>query len=101
MVRLTSILTDAPLKAAQPINASRCGDCSACTEACPAGAVSGKLWSAGLAREEFFNAAACHETARERALRGLGVEITQCGKCIEVCPWTRSYLDGALTPASG
>ncbi|GHU96300.1 hypothetical protein FACS1894208_10730 [Clostridia bacterium] len=100
MVRITSILTDAPLKAAQPANTSRCGDCTACAEACPAGAVSGKLWSAGLARKEFFDAAACRKTARERAMRGFGEEVTQCGKCIEVCPWTRRYLDELVTPVS-
>jgi inosine/xanthosine triphosphate pyrophosphatase family protein/ferredoxin len=92
MVRISSIMTNAPFSLSAPVNESKCGDCTACTSACPAGAVSGKLWHVGLAREEFFDATACRKVARERAMRGFGVEITQCGKCIEVCPWTRRYL---------
>jgi epoxyqueuosine reductase QueG len=93
MVRIASILTDAPLETVKPINTSQCGDCTVCAQACPAGAVSGKQWSVELARKDFFDAAACRKIARERALQGFGVEITQCGKCIEVCPWTRRYLN--------
>ncbi len=95
MIRLSSILTDAPLAVAGPVDESRCGDCTACTEACPAGAISGRPWAVGMARDDFFDAAACRRVARERARRGFGVEITICGKCIEVCPWTRRYLNGA------
>lgn len=95
MVRISSILTDAPLETAKPINRSKCGGCNVCRDACPAGAISGKLWDADVARDEFFNASACRKTARERAKKGFGIEISQCGKCIEVCPYTRRYLDGA------
>jgi epoxyqueuosine reductase QueG len=35
MIRLSSILTDAPLDTATPINESRCGKCMVCTNACP------------------------------------------------------------------
>lgn len=94
MIRISSILTDAPLETAKPINKSKCGDCIVCTEACPAGAISGKLWEIGVPRDELFNAIACRTTARERAKKGFGIEITQCGKCIEVCPYTRRYLNG-------
>lgn len=89
MIRLSTILTDAPLEAAEPINQSRCGNCQNCKEACPAGAISGKLWSVGVYRDEFFNPVTCRKTARERAERGFGGGNTICGKCIEVCPYTR------------
>lgn len=59
MVRLSSILTDAPLPAAIPINASYCGSCSACVQACPGGAVCGENWSVAMPREQFFDAAVC------------------------------------------
>jgi len=91
-IRVSSILTDAPLDTAQPIDKSKCGDCVACTNACPAGAVSGKLWEAGLYRDEFFDAARCHATARERSKLGFGEDISICGKCIEICPYTRKYI---------
>jgi epoxyqueuosine reductase QueG len=96
MVRLSSILTDAPLEIAQPVHQSRCGGCSCCTDACPAGAVSGKLWSAGMNLADFFNAATCRKTATERSMQGFGGEATICGKCIEVCPYTRRYLNEKL-----
>lgn len=93
MVRLSSILTDAPLKTAKPINQSRCGSCLICTNACPAHAVLGKNWSVNTYRDEFFNARLCRKVARERAIQSFGIEITQCGKCIAVCPYTQRYLN--------
>ena len=93
MIRLSSILTDAPLETAKPVNKSHCGNCLDCTNACPAGAVSGKLWSVGMKRESFFDAVACRKVASERAIRGFGTEATICGKCIEICPYTRRYLN--------
>ncbi len=92
MVRLSTILTNAPLVTAVPINQSKCGGCMVCTDACPAGAVSGKEWEVDLHRDEFFDAVKCRKTARERAKQGFGGEITICGKCIEVCPYTKRYL---------
>ena len=91
-IRLSSILTDAPLCTAEPVTESRCGDCMVCANACPAGAVSGKLWKAGQYRDEFFDPVKCHIKARERAMLGFGGEITICGKCIEICPHTQQYL---------
>jgi epoxyqueuosine reductase QueG len=92
-VRLSSILTDAPLVTAPPVNKSRCGGCMICTDACPGRAVSGKSWEVGLYRDEFFDPVKCRETARERARQGFGGNITICGKCIEVCPYTQRYLE--------
>ena len=93
-IRLSSILTNAPLDAAQATDKSSCGDCMLCTDACPAGAVSGKLWEAGLYRDEFFDPDKCRKTARERAKQGFGGEnITICGKCIEVCPHAQKYIN--------
>jgi epoxyqueuosine reductase QueG len=91
-IRLSSILTDAPLYTVLPINKSRCGNCMACTDACPGHAVSGKAWEAGLYRDEFFDPVKCRKTARERAKQGFGENTTICGKCIEVCPYTQRYL---------
>lgn len=95
MVRISTILTDAPLKTAKPINTSKCGNCELCKIACPAEAISGKLWSVDVYRDELFNAELCRKTARERAAKGFGTEITLCGKCIYVCPYTQNYLKSA------
>ena len=90
-IRLSSILTDAPLDTAQPINKSQCGECMVCTDACPGYAVSGKMWEVDIYRDEFFDPVKCRKTARERARLGFNGDITICGKCIEICPYTRRY----------
>ena len=90
-VRISSLITDAPLAPDAPMDESRCGDCTACVAACPGKAVQGPLWTPGLAREALFDALRCRETARSLSARLLDEEITLCGKCIEVCPHTRRY----------
>lgn len=93
MVRISSILTDAPLTAAEPIDRSRCGDCAICQEACPAGAVHGALWDISKVRDDLFDYQECRKTAHARSERGYGKSEGLCGKCIEVCPYTRRYLN--------
>lgn len=93
MVRLSSILTDAPLTAAKPINQSKCGNCTACRDACPAGAIHGAAWEPGLERNALFDYQRCREMARSRSMLGFGQRVDLCGKCIEVCPYTKRYLN--------
>ena len=92
MIRISSILTDAPLDTAAPINESKCGACNICTNACPAGAITGKNWDVNVYRDEFYDADACSRTAKARSKAAFGLEVSLCGKCIEVCPYTRRYL---------
>jgi epoxyqueuosine reductase QueG len=92
-LRLSSILTNAPLSTGHPINRSLCGDCMICANACPAGAVSGKEWEGGLYRDEFFDPAKCRMTASERAKQGFRGDKPICGKCIEICPHTQRYIN--------
>jgi epoxyqueuosine reductase QueG len=96
-LRISSILTDAPLIPNSPYNSSLCGDCTVCEKACPANAIKGNLWDVSTPRDMLFNAVACRKEARKRALQSFCIEITQCGKCIEVCPYTRKYLKGSAT----
>jgi len=93
-LRISSTLADAPLETGTPVNESHCGECAVCREICPAKAVSGNKWSAGLPREEFWNAQACRETALARSREKLGEDVTLCGLCILRCPWTQKYLKG-------
>jgi epoxyqueuosine reductase QueG len=92
MIRISSILTDAPLPAAEPVNESACGVCENCRRACPAGAVSGRMWDVEKQREEFWDAEACAQTARKITREKLGAGQTICGRCIAVCPWTQKYM---------
>ena len=96
MIRLSSLLTDAPLETGEPINESKCGACTVCKDGCPAGAVSGKLWHISMPRDEFWDAGRCKETALMRSFESYGIKETLCGKCIAICPYTKRYLDGGL-----
>jgi len=90
-VRLTTVLTDAPLPVGEPVDASRCGECTKCVEVCPAGAPSGREWEAGMEREAFFDAHACCDTAGTAAA-ARGIHEVICGMCIAACPWTQAHI---------
>lgn len=84
-VRLTTVLTSAPLEVGTPVTSSECGSCRACETACPAGAIRGEEWHPGRPREEFFDAQACYREASARA-RARGMNHPVCGVCMLVCP---------------
>jgi epoxyqueuosine reductase len=92
-VRISTILTDAPLQCAEPITTSRCGKCSVCVDNCPGKAISGTLWEAGMDRDALFELdkcmGACHEMTRSS---DIGQGMTLCGRCFAVCPYTKRYL---------
>lgn len=92
-VRLSSLLTDAPLPCAEPVTASRCGACRLCVENCPAHALEGVLWEAGMAREELFDKDVCYQKQVELMRQRTGIEADLCGKCFVVCPYTRRYVE--------
>lgn len=58
-VRLSSLLTNAPLPVNQPINESRCGECMVCVQKCPAMALTGALWNTSMTREEILHKEEC------------------------------------------
>jgi epoxyqueuosine reductase QueG len=91
-IRISTILTNAPLTADIPIDESNCKDCRKCMEECPGEAVKGMNWSVKTGREELFDPVRCRAKARELSWSRLGREITLCGKCILVCPFTQRYL---------
>lgn len=91
-VRISSILTNAPLKVSNPINCAKCNSCMVCVNACPAGAATGGEWIVTKDRDEFFNPELCRTQARLRASK-IGIESTICGKCIQVCPFTQRYIN--------
>ncbi len=91
-VRISSLLTDAPLTLGEPVDKSKCGNCTACVDHCPGKAISGKVWDVTMDRDVFFDAVACRKAARALSLELLNEEISLCGKCIEVCPYTKGYI---------
>jgi len=97
-IRMVSVLTDAPLPTGQPVQTSRCGDCTRCRDICPGGAPTGRLWHVGMTRGEFFDAFACCRAAAEQA-NARGFKHTICGRCIAACPWTKKYLARSNRPA--
>jgi epoxyqueuosine reductase len=94
-LRLTTVLTDAPLSVGSPVNESWCGRCTECVDACPTQAPTGRDWRVGLPRESLYDAFACQKTARELSLKMLGTPVTICGLCVVACPWTQQYLKSA------
>lgn len=85
-VRLATVFTDMPMDVGTPIIAGRCGDCTACLEACPAGAIKGREWEIGLAREELVDVHVCRAKAKQLLLERVGVEDAVCGVCVSMCP---------------
>jgi epoxyqueuosine reductase len=92
-IRLTTVLTDAPLVVGKPVNESLCGHCTHCVDACPAHAHTGAIWQAGMPREALYDAFKCREKARELSEKSFGETVSLCGLCIVACPWTKKYLE--------
>jgi epoxyqueuosine reductase QueG len=90
-IRMAVVLTDAYLDSGTPIGASFCGDCDECVVHCPADAPLGEDWIKRMAREEFYDAHACHDKILE-FLEEKGLRNKICGICIAVCPWTKKYV---------
>jgi len=95
-VRVSSVLTDAPLPVGETITESRCGKCNICVNNCPGEAASGQAWTANLAREEFFDAFRCHKTCLERSWKVAPGELF-CGLCVLTCPWAKRYILSSQT----
>lgn len=95
-VRLSTVLTDADLsdvenKLAKERDSSlseqligTCNDCNVCQKACPCGAISGREYVPGMAREDFFDAEKC-SSHMKKAYQLIGRGAV-CGICMAVCP---------------
>lgn len=81
-VRLGTVLTDCPLPAGKPL-ASGCGNCRACVEICPPGAIKGVEFAPDVPIEERFDPQACHDY-KSKVCDHFGKRV--CGLCLAVCP---------------
>ena len=91
-LRLSSLLTDAPLACGRPVEHSRCGGCIACLVKCPGRAVTGADWKVGTPKEALYDPIKCARTARALSKANFGKEVALCGQCIVACPYTQNYL---------
>lgn len=91
-VRISTLLTDAPVPCAQPVAESRCGRCEQCKKNCPSSAIRGTLWSAGMERSDLLDLSTC-VAHMEVVSQGLEKDLI-CGACIATCPYTQRYLHG-------
>jgi epoxyqueuosine reductase QueG len=85
-LRLVTVLTTMKFETGQPVKTSLCGQCETCVIRCPAGAANGNLWSPNLKRDDFFNANACRNMAKELTRTRIKKDETVCGICVAVCP---------------
>jgi len=85
-VRLVTVLTDMELESGEMMT-PQCGDCHACVDACPCGAITGEGWSRDKSRDALVDAALCSrwmKTKYQHIGRG-----AVCGICAAVCPFGR------------
>jgi epoxyqueuosine reductase QueG len=92
-IRISSFLTNAKIKYGTPVEKSFCGNCMECVENCPGEAILGKLWDKTIDRSELIDVNKCKKTASSLAMKNINKEITICGKCFEVCPYTIKYIN--------
>ena len=84
-LRLTALLTNAPIECGTPITKSQCPtDCTECMIICPVNAIKGGLWEQVIHRDEFFDVKTC--------MKGRQSRKPMCGLCISVCPYTKKGL---------
>ena len=92
-VRLATVFTDLDLPAGEPVTEGRCGDCTDCVDACPAGCGRDVAWRAGMRRDELFDASAC----RHHMTQYTGIEPADLRHLHRRLP----ALAQGLTPATG
>lgn len=86
-VRLSTVLTDAPLRTGSKMDMN-CKGCTACVRICPVKAFTGAPFNPLEPREVRFAAIACNSYMKEREGR-LG-EQGLCALCVYVCPFGRT-----------
>mgnify|MGYP000870264149 FL=1 len=82
-IKLCTVLSDAKFTVAEPINESRCGDCTLCVEACPYNAIKGCNWNCHTERDKLFDAYTCN-AGRLDYIPLIGRKHS-CGLCIKAC----------------
>ncbi len=84
-VRLGTVVTDCPFETEKTDYVSPCLDCDKCVNACPSGAILGKLWDENTTREEMFDPEKCSNYMKNH-FKHIGRGAV-CGICMKVCPY--------------
>ena len=96
-IRISSLLTNASLEYDQPIEHSSCGACTLCVKNCPAQALKGTLWEAGIPRNTIVDVQKCQKKQVEIMTERTGIQTDLCGKCFAVCAYTQKFLKAAAS----
>lgn len=86
-VRLGTVLTNAPLPPDKP-GKVLCGNCNLCSEACPAGAIKGMLFSPDVPLEERLEPQRC-DSYQNKVRDRFGKRV--CGLCLAACPYGKPH----------
>jgi epoxyqueuosine reductase QueG len=86
-IRISSILTNAPLLALNNPVEQRCNTCRVCVEICPVAAIKGRNYKFGESREERFDFRKCQSYFEE--LKKDTSKQSVCGMCLYICPYGR------------
>ncbi len=89
-LRISTLLTDMPIKIGTPIDDSKCDECSECQDVCPVNAINEEKWNISKQRDDYFDAEACFEFIKKEMKRTNGKNL--CAKCGLACPYTKEYL---------
>jgi epoxyqueuosine reductase len=84
-VRFSSLLTNAPLKTSHNTITERCGNCTICTDICPAKAINGKSYLSGEEREIRFDFKKCQDYFDDMKKDNSRKPV--CGMCLYACPY--------------
>lgn len=85
-VRLVTVLTDMDLPPDKPLK-NRCGTCTVCADACPAGAIKGARTESHFStRREAVDLDAC-VAQLNRFSQAEHIAPYLCGVCVSSCPW--------------
>ncbi len=83
-VRLGTLFTDCILQGEGEMAERLCLGCDKCVNACPSGAISGKMFEVGVEREYIFNPQKCSDYMKKQ-FQHIGRGAV-CGICMKVCP---------------